>query len=470
MQIIDNLILEQPLGKGSFGQVYLSRFKDDNTIYATKVYNREKLEGTEAMKYLTDEIVIMNELQHPNIVKFADVKKTKKHFYIVMEFCNGGELEKALEKYQLKYGKPFSEEIVQHLMRQIIDAIKYIHNLNIIHRDIKTENIMVNFENEVDQINLNMMNAKAKLIDFGISCYTKKGLAYTVLGNPKGMAPMILNAYHNNKHYTQGYDEKADIWSLGSLCYELLLGHTAFNAESFDELVNKVENGTYNIPTNLSKEVVSFLNGMLQYDPKKRYSANQLANHPFLIKRVQDFHRMDLRKVSKKVVNANLEINVKKNQTIWAIFNKEDEQKLLSIGDLNNNLNPTNTSLKPINESMTLSNSNFQNYIPPGGRNLYGISMFPKNNKSSQQISMSAKASDFSNKMNNQPAINYPTFSLPTIDMSKYLNINKANTIPPPNNIPNNSQLSQDINHSNYIPANNLIVDENEKGSGCYIY
>ena len=97
MQIIDNLILEQPLGKGSFGQVYLSRFKDDNTIYATKVYDREKLEGTEAMKYLTDEIVIMNELQHPNIVKFAAVKKTKKHFYIVMEFCNGGELEKALE-------------------------------------------------------------------------------------------------------------------------------------------------------------------------------------------------------------------------------------------------------------------------------------------------------------------------------------------------------------------------------------
>jgi serine/threonine protein kinase len=284
-----------------------------------------------------------------------------------------------------------------------------------------------------------------------------------------GMTPTILNAYHNGKQYTQGYDEKADIWSLGSLCYELLLGHTAFNAESFDELVNKVENGTYNIPTNLSKEVVSFLNGMLQYDPKKRYSANQLANHPFLIKRVQDFHRMDLRKVSKNVVNGKLKINVKKNQTIWAIFNKEDEQKLLSIGDLNNNLNPTNTSLKPINESMALGNSNFKNYIPPGGKNLYGISMYPKDN-SSQQISMSAKVSDFSNKMNNQPANNYPTFNTPTIDMNNYLNINKSNNIPPPNDSRYNSQLSQDINYSNYIPANNQIVDENEKGSGCNIY
>ena len=119
MQIIDNLILEQPLGKGSFGQVYLSRFKDGNTIYATKVYDREKLENTGAMKYLTEEITIMNELNHPNIVKFVNVKKTKRHFYIVMEFCNGGELEKDLEKYQLKFGKAFSEEIVQHLMRQI---------------------------------------------------------------------------------------------------------------------------------------------------------------------------------------------------------------------------------------------------------------------------------------------------------------------------------------------------------------
>ena len=466
---IDNVILEKRLGGGSFGEVYLSTIIGKKGYFATKQIDRLTIDQPSTKKYFQTELSLLQRLNHPNIVKFVDFKATKDNYYIVMEYINGKDLSKYLKEYMKKYGKPFSEEIVQYLMRQIIDAIRYIHNQNIIHRDIKSENIMINFENEVDKKNLNMMKAKVKLIDFGISCYKKKGLAYTVLGNPMGMTPTILNAYHNGKQYTQGYDEKADIWSLGSLCYKLLLGHTAFNTESFDELVKKVENGTYNIPTNLSKEVVSFLNGMLQYDPKKRYSANQLANHPFLIKRVQDFHRMDLRKVSKNVVNGKLKINVKKNQTIWAIFNKEDEQKLLSIGDLNNNLNPTNTSLKPINESMALGNSNFKNYIPPGGKNLYGISMYPKDN-SSQQISMSAKVSDFSNKMNNQPAINYPTFSLPTIDMSKYLNINKSNTIPPPNDSRYNSQLSQDINHSNYIPANNLIVDENEKGSGCYIY
>ena len=468
MKQIDNITLVKLLSSGSFGEVYLSTKAGKKGYFATKKMDRLTIDQPNTIQYFQTELSILKKLNHPNIVKLEDVKATKDNYYIVMEYINGGDLRKCLKKYMKKYGKAFSEEIVQHLMRQIIDAIKYIHNLNIIHRDIKTENIMVNFENEVDQINLNMMKAKAKLIDFGISCYTKKGLAYTALGNPAGMSPIILNAFHKNEQYTQGYDEKADIWALGSLCYELLFGHNAFNSESFDELVKKVENGTYNIPTNLSKEVVSFLNGMLQYDPKRRYSASQLANHPFLTKRVQDFQRIDLRKISKKVVNGNLEINVKKNQTIWAIFNKEDEIKLLNIDDLNGTLNPINTSMKPINESTALGNNNFQNYIPPGGKNLYGISMFPNEN-SSQQISMSQQASDFSNKMNNQPVYNYPTFNLPTYDIRKYLNINKSKTIPP-SNIPYNNQISQDINHSNYIPANNQIVNEDEKDSRCNIY
>ena len=121
---VDNLILEKLIGKGSFGEVHLTRISGDTKLYATKVYDRERIENTEAFKYLSNEINIMHNLNHPNIIKFIQVKKTKKHYYIVMEFCNGGELEKALEKYQLKYGKPFSEEIVQHLMRQIISAFK----------------------------------------------------------------------------------------------------------------------------------------------------------------------------------------------------------------------------------------------------------------------------------------------------------------------------------------------------------
>ena len=145
------------------------------------------------MKYLKNEIIILQNLKHPNIVKFEDVKKTKKHFYIVMEYCNGGELSKALEKYQEKYGRSLPEEIVQYLMRQIINAFQYIHKLKIIHRDIKLDNILLNYETEEDKKNLNLMKASVKIIDFGFSCIiSKSGLQYSTLGSPINMDPIIL--------------------------------------------------------------------------------------------------------------------------------------------------------------------------------------------------------------------------------------------------------------------------------------
>ena len=348
---VDNLILEKLLGKGSFGEVHLTKITGDSKLYATKVYDRERIENTEAFKYLTNEINIMHNLNHPNIVKFIQVKKTKKHYYIVMEYCNGGELEKALEKYQLKYGKPFSEEIVQHLMRQIISAFKYMHENNIMHRDIKLENILVNFENEKDKNDLNMMKATVKIIDFGFACkIDKDSLTYTTIGNPMNMSPLILKKLTSHGKVRQlGYDMKADIWSLGAICYQMLIGKAAFDADDIDELVEKIEKGIYKVPTNLSKEVVSFLNGMLQYEPQARLTAEQLYNHQFLQENIQNFHTIDLNQVSNRVKKNELEIDTKKNKSIWAIFNEDVENKL-------NKISPGH--LAPINEVPE------NNYIP----------------------------------------------------------------------------------------------------------
>ena len=334
---VDNLILEKRLGEGAFGEVFLTKIKGDNKkVYATKKYEREKVEKSEAIKYLKNEISILQSFKHPNIVKFIDLKKTKKHYYIVMEYCNGGELSKALEKYLLKYGKPFNEELVQYLMRQIIGAFKIIHNQRIMHRDIKLENILLNFSNEQDKKNLNLMKATVKIIDFGFACrIDKNSLTYTAIGNPINMDPLILKKLENGKKFRQlGYDQKADIWSLGAICYEMLIGKAAFDAEDMDELVDKIETGKYKVPTNLSKEVVSFINGMLQYDPKRRLTCAQLVNHPFLTTNINYLHKIDLNQVSNKIKQNQLQINTKKNNTIWAIFNKDDENKLMQIGQL----------------------------------------------------------------------------------------------------------------------------------------
>jgi serine/threonine protein kinase len=336
--------LEKCLGKGAFGEVYLtSRKGDDKKKYATKKIDREEVEKGEGIKYLKNEIIILQYLRHPNIVRFEEVKKTKKHYYIVMEYCNGGELSKALEKYIEKYGKPFSEEIVQHLMRQIIDAFKFMHERKIIHRDVKLDNILLNYETEEDKKNLNLMKAQVKIIDFGFSCkIDKSGLQFTALGSPINMDPIILKKLNasSKKERQLGYNQKADIWSLGTICYEMLIGKSAFDADDMEDLVNKIENGSYNVPTNLSHEVVSFLNGMLQYEGNNRLTADQLSRHAFLTKNVKDFTPLSLNKTN-KVMNTK-----KLNQSIWAIFGANDENKLMNIAG--------NEFVKPIDEKEEL--------------------------------------------------------------------------------------------------------------------
>ena len=374
---VDNLFLDKLIGKGTFADVYLTRIKDDTKIYATKVYAREKTESSpDLYNYLKAEIGLLKGINHPNIVKLRDVTKTKKHFYLVLEYCNGGELKNALDKYKLKYNKAFSEEIVQYLMRQIMDAMNYLHSRKIMHRDIKLENILLNYDNEEDKNNLNIMKATVKIVDFGFAICLKSKLTQSVVGNPLNMDPLILKKLTSNgKIKKLGYDTKADVWSLGSICYEMLIGKPAFDAEDIDDLVDKIEKGDYRVPNLVSKEIVSFLNGMLQYDPEIRLSTAQLINHVFLTDNVRNFHKIDVK-------SDEIELNTKqkKNQTIWAIFNKADETKLVNInpsqiahnpewkGNDNipqqNTMNQTNNSSKnnePIKSFHTYDNKDYPN-------------------------------------------------------------------------------------------------------------
>ncbi len=324
---VDDLILTKSLGKGAFGEVFLTNKEGSKELYATKRLDRAFSEKPENIKRLSNEITLLKKINHPNIVRLIDLKKTKSHCYIVMEFCNGGDLSGCLKKYKATYHRPFSEEIVQYIMRQVVSGISFLHSNKIIHRDLKLDNILVTFPSEKDKKSLNMMKAIAKIIDFGFATKLKSSLTYTVLGTPSNMDPQILQNMESRTPNIQGYDEKADIWSLGTLCYEMLVGHMAFSGSSMQELFQKVRQGTYSLPTNLSKEVVSFINGMLQKDPNKRMSAKDLLKHDFLTKNVKQFQHMDVRKVPGTVnggmINLNSNANNKQNitQTVWDIFN-----------------------------------------------------------------------------------------------------------------------------------------------------
>ena len=346
--MVDNYILINLIGKGTFGEVYLTQKKGENKFFATKRVSIEKINSKNLKKYVINEINILRNIKHKNLIRLESVMSTIHNYYIITEYCNGGSLSKCLRQYQKLNNQPFSEEIVQHLMRQIVEGIKYLHKKRIIHRDIKMDNILVNFDNRYNLKNLNMLETNIKIIDFGCSAYLDESkLKYSTLGSPVNMDPNILRKI-TNKNEIIGYDEKADIWSLGTICYEMLIGHNVFNAENLGELIEKVENGTYKVPTNLSKESVSFLNSMLQYDASKRLSAEQLSQHQFLTKNINKFQKINLKQVYNKVDKEGLKINIKKNFSIWSIFNEENEKYLINIPPY----------LKPIPEyGQTIENS-----------------------------------------------------------------------------------------------------------------
>ena len=327
---VDDLILTKSLGKGAFGEVFLTQKKGHKELFATKRLDRAFFEKRENIKRLAYEVKILQKINHPNIVRLIDLKKTKSHCYIVMEFCNGGDLSGCLKKYKSAYHRPFPEVIVQYIMRQVVAAIAFLHSNKIIHRDLKLDNILVTFPSENDKKSLNMMKATVKIIDFGFATKlhaSKSNLAFTVLGTPANVDPQILKNMKTRTPNQQGYDEKADIWSLGTLCYEMLVGHKAFCGSSMQELYQKVKQGTYSLPTNLSKEVVSFINGMLQKDPNKRLSASQLLKHEFLVKNVKQFQPMDVKNIPGTVIGGMININSNSGnkggnlgQTVWDIF------------------------------------------------------------------------------------------------------------------------------------------------------
>ena len=331
---IDQYSLNRFLGKGTFGEVYLTQKDGSMNYYATKRMEKKMVDDPRYKKYFKNEISILQRLFHPNIIRLEDLKATLNHYYIIMEYCNGGSLNQCLNRYKELYHRPFTEEIVQYIMKQVVSAVKYIHSQNIIHRDLKLDNILVNFLNQADYDSVNMLKTVVKLIDFGFASSKDENEMYsTAIGSPLNMDPLILKKFNAGRVQTNDlyYDEKADIWSLGALCYQMLIGNSPFDAYNMQELVAKIEEGTYKVPTNLSREVVSFLNGMLQYDPKKRLTAENLSNHAFLTKNVSDFTRINTNMISRNVYGGQLNINIKNNQSIWAIFNEDDQNMLNNI-------------------------------------------------------------------------------------------------------------------------------------------
>ena len=326
---VDDYILQEAIGKGAFGDTFLASKKGSTQKYAIKKFEK-KPNFVKVRKIIDEGLSILKDLDHPNIVKIYETKDKEKEFYVIEEYCNGGDLKIFLNKYLKEKKAPFSEEIVQHLMRQIIDAVKYLHDKKIMHRDLKPENILLNYADEKSRENKDIMKATIKIIGFDIATHLKEGhLADSIAGTALYMSPYILNCYKDySKEKNIGYDEREDIWSLGITCYELLTGKVPYKAKNKADLVNKINKGDYYLPLTLSKESVSFLNSMLQYNSEKRLTAAQLSEHNFLKKNVSEFKKIDVNELKdvEIISQPSIIINTKDNKPIWDNFGNETKK------------------------------------------------------------------------------------------------------------------------------------------------
>lgn len=327
----EDLTFLNPVGKGSFGKVYLTTKLGCDKFLATKIIKKSVADSPKVSKYFHNEINILKEINHKNIMKFIELRETKEDYYLISEYCNGGNLHSCLKEYIKTYSKPFNEEIVQFLMKQIIDALKYLHNNNIMHRDLKLENILLNYDNEYDLTISNIFGAQIKIIDFGFAAHfdNEIDIHKSVLGSPLYMDPIILKKY-TTKEKIDGYDEKVDIWSLGNICYQMLIGHCAFETNDVKILEKKIEKGNYNLPTCLHQESISFIIGMLQIDPTIRLSADELSRHKFLKKKFQDFTKINIKNLKNLIEGDKLILNIKEGRLLFNLFNKE-YNKVLDI-------------------------------------------------------------------------------------------------------------------------------------------
>ena len=255
-------IMGKTLGKGAFGTVRLCVHKATKQTRACKILKK----ANQDMQALYEEVEILSKLSHPNIMQIYEVFNDKTNFYIVSEFCQGGELFDAISKKG-----SFSENEAARIMKQILSAICYSHQNNIVHRDLKPENILLDDKGS---------DLTIKIIDWGCAKSFKKNEKMTNAdGTPYYIAPEVLEG---------NYDEKCDVWSCGVILYIMLCGYPPFNGETDDDILVAVKKGKYDFPkeewSSVSKEAIELIKGMLTYEPNKRLSALDCMSQSWFIK------------------------------------------------------------------------------------------------------------------------------------------------------------------------------------------
>lgn len=256
----DKYVRVEVLGEGSYGKVYKIVEIGTNNVRAIKEIKKNKRNKMEHEK-IKKEIDILKKLDHPNILKIFEFYESEDYYYIVTEFCEGGELFDKITKY-----KHFSEKIAAFVIKQLLSAVRYCHENSIIHRDLKPENILLETNN--DSFNI-------KVIDFGTGEIFKNcKFLHKQIGTPYYIAPEVLK---------NEYNEKCDIWSCGVILYILLSGSPPFYGKNDEEIYASVTIAKFSfkqkIWAQISDNAKNLIKALLEVDINKRPTAEKALNH-----------------------------------------------------------------------------------------------------------------------------------------------------------------------------------------------
>jgi aurora kinase, other len=280
----------KPLGKGKFGRVYLAKERSTGFVCALKVLHKSELQcGNGVERQVRREIEIQSNLAHPNILRLFGHFHDSKRIFLILEFAAGGELYKHLRK-----ANRFPEWKAAQYIAQMASALKYLHKKHIIHRDIKPENILVGIHGEI------------KISDFGWSVHTPNNRRKTFCGTLDYLPPEMLKGGGEN-----WYNEKVDLWSLGVLTYEFLVGEAPFE-DTQVMTQRRITRCEMTIPPFVSKEaqdlikrvcfIIDFIEfklltyrKLLVLDPEKRITLDDVQRHPWIVKYCVQGERASMR-------------------------------------------------------------------------------------------------------------------------------------------------------------------------------
>ena len=258
------------LGEGAYSTVLKVTRAEDGNTYALKKVKLLKLNEKEKQNAL-NEVRILASVKSNFVISYKEAFFDEKDSFLglVMEFADNGDLYQKITAYK-KSGNFFEESDIWRVFIQLVKGLKALHDLKILHRDLKSANVFL------------FKDGSVKLGDLNVSKVARKGLGYTQTGTPYYASPEVWK--------DQPYDNKSDIWSLGCVLYEMITLHPPFRAHNMEGLYNKVIKGNFNnIPSRFSRDLFEICKLLIQVEPKNRPSCEQILNNSIIKKRIEYF-------------------------------------------------------------------------------------------------------------------------------------------------------------------------------------